>query len=70
MYIKTIQLVFYLTIFSTPCIDHLLYLIFRCDFDVTESLGTVDKLNTALMSLYTFGMRERGRRAVSLIISI
>jgi len=25
------QLVFYLSTFSTPCMSHLLYLIFRCD---------------------------------------
>ena len=31
MYIKTMQLVFYLTTFSTPCMDYLLYLMFRCD---------------------------------------
>ena len=34
-------LIFYLTIFSTPCMDHLLYLMFRCDFDVMESLDFV-----------------------------
>ena len=32
------QLVFYLPTFSTPCMSHLLYLMFRCDFDVMESL--------------------------------
>ena len=32
------QLVFYLPIFSIPCMDYLLYLMFRCDFDVMESL--------------------------------
>ena len=29
---------FYLPIFSTPCMCHLLYLMFRCDGDVMESL--------------------------------
>ena len=38
MYIKTMQLDFYLPTFSTPYMDHFLYLIFRCDFDVMESL--------------------------------
>ena len=29
---------FFLPTFSTPCMSHLLYLMFRCDFDVMESL--------------------------------
>ena len=32
------QLVFYLSTFSTPCTDYLLYLMFRCDFDVMKNL--------------------------------
>ena len=36
------QLVFYLPTFSTPCISHLLYLKFRCDFDVMESLENLN----------------------------
>ena len=43
------QLVFYLPTFSTPCMGHLLYLMFRCDFDVMESLdfvGGFGDLNT------------------------
>ena len=32
------QLIFYLPIFSTPCIGHVLYLMFRCDGDVMKSL--------------------------------
>ena len=39
------QLVFYLPTFSTPCIGHLLYLMFRCDFDVMESLEEFGDLN-------------------------
>ena len=49
MYIKTMQLVFYLTTFSTPCMGYLLYLMFRCDGDVMESLdfgGVLWDLNT------------------------
>ena len=33
---------FYLPIFSTPCMSHLLYLMFRCDFDVMESLEELE----------------------------
>ena len=36
------QLVFYL--FSTPCMSHLLYLMFRCDFDVMENLKNLEEL--------------------------
>ena len=32
------QLVFYLPTFSTPCMGHLLYLMFRCDGDVMKNL--------------------------------
>ena len=32
------QLVFYLPTFSTPCMSHLLYLMFRCDGDVMKNL--------------------------------
>ena len=45
------QLGFYLPTFSTPCMSHLLYLMFRCDGDVMESLdfGVVfEDLNTPL----------------------
>jgi len=37
-------LVFYLPTFSTPCMSHLLYLIFRCDFDVMQSLENLEEL--------------------------
>ena len=50
MYIKTMQLVFYLPTFSTPCMGHLLYLMFRCDGDVMENLEILEilwELNTA-----------------------
>ena len=43
------QLVF-LPTFSTPCMDHLLYLMFRCDGDVMERLEILWELNTALMA--------------------
>ena len=33
------QLVFYLTTFSTPCMDHLLYLMFRCDKGCDRKFG-------------------------------
>ena len=51
MYIKTMQLIFYLPTFSTPCMDYLLYLMFRYDFDVTESLKNLEELNTARIRL-------------------
>ena len=41
---------FYLPIFSTPCMGHLVYLMFRCDGDVMESLESLEilwELNTA-----------------------
>ena len=37
------QLVFYLPTFNTPCMDHLLYLMFRYDFDVTENLESLEE---------------------------
>ena len=37
------QLVFYLPIFSAPCMGHFLYLMFRCDFDVIESLENLEE---------------------------
>ena len=40
------QLVFYLSTFSTLCMNHLLYLMFRCDFDVMENL---EDLNTPII---------------------
>ena len=44
---KLCNKLFYLPIFSVLCMRHLLYLIFRCDFDVTKSLKNLEKLNTA-----------------------
>ena len=38
MYIKTIQLVFYLPIFNALYMRYLLYLMFEYDIDVMESL--------------------------------
>ena len=37
---------FYLPTFNTPCMSHLLYLMFRCDGDVMESLEFLWDLNT------------------------
>ena len=34
---------FYLPTFSTPCMDYLLYLMFRCDFDVMENLENLEE---------------------------
>ena len=51
------QLVFLFTIFSTPCMCHLLYLMFRCDGDVMENLESLEilwELNTALGLFYSF----------------
>ena len=39
------QLVFYLPTFNTPCMDHLLYLMFRCDGKFGFCGGFLD-LNT------------------------
>ena len=41
------QLFFYLSTFSTPYMSHLLYLMFRCDFDVMENLEEFGEVNTA-----------------------
>ena len=52
------QFFFYLPIFSTPYMGHLLYLMFRCDFDVMESLKNLEELeelNTALACLLGLG---------------
>ena len=40
------QLVFYLSTFSTLYMGHLLYLMFRCDFDVMESVDSVGLLGS------------------------
>ena len=45
------QLVFYLPTFSTRSMGHLLYLMFRCDFDVIESLEEFWEVNTASVQL-------------------
>ena len=44
---QLIFLFFYLPTFSTPYMNHLLYLMFRCDFDVMESLEEFGEVNTA-----------------------
>ena len=44
------QLFFYLPTFNARCMRHLLYLMFRCDVDVMESLELEEsflELNTA-----------------------
>jgi len=47
------QLVFfYLPTFSTPCMSHLLYLMFRCDFDVMESLESLEEPEVSERSPY------------------
>ena len=45
------RLIFYLPTFSTPYMDHLLYLMFRCNFDVMESLEELGAVNTAALVL-------------------
>ena len=50
VYIKTMQLFFYLPTFNASRMRHLLYLMFRCNVDVMESLelgGVFWELNTA-----------------------
>ena len=37
------QLIFYLTTFSTQYMSYLLYLMFRCDFDVMDSLEILEE---------------------------
>ena len=44
---KLCNKLFCLPIFSVPCMRHLLYLMFQCDFDVTENLKSLEELNTA-----------------------
>ena len=48
------QLVFYL-----PTFGHLLYLMFRCDRDVIESLEILWELNTAKQTLCIFSRKYR-----------
>jgi len=40
---------FYLPTFNTPCMGHLLYLMFRCNFDVMENLESLGEVNTVLV---------------------
>ena len=59
------QLFFYLTTFSTPCMNHLLYLIFRCDRRCDEKfeilVGTKHTLEGKAGKETAAAARGRGR---------
>ena len=61
------QLDFYLPIFSTKCMGHLLYLMFRCDFDVMESLENLEEFGR---SEHRPGMKERKCSASAPALSV
>ena len=70
MYIKIMQLVFYLSTFSTSCMSHLLYLMFRCDgkFGFKGCLGSkhtkcssIDRYDQSCCPARQLSVSEQGR---------
>ena len=59
---KLCNWIFYLPIFIILCMCHLLYLIFRCDFDVMESLKILKELGELNTRSEGMKIRELERR--------
>ena len=62
------QLVFYLTTFSTPCMSYLLYLMFRCDRRCDECDG---KFENFVGTKHTLCLDEEkgGEKVTSVIVA-